>query len=38
MNAIKTEFTLFGTNHQLKKLNSTEINVFGENVKKVLGI
>ena len=34
MNANKTEFILFGTNHQLKKITSTEINVFRENEKK----
>ena len=34
MNVSKTEFILFGTNHQLKKMTSTEINVCGGNVKR----
>ena len=34
MNASKTQFILFGTNHQLKKTTSIKINVCGENVKK----
>ena len=34
MNAGKTEFIIFGTNHKLKKTTSTEINVCGENIKK----
>ena len=33
MNASKTELILFDTNHQLKKITSTKINVCGENIK-----
>ena len=32
MNASKTKFILFCTNHQLKKTTSTKINICGENV------
>ena len=33
MDISKTEFILFGTDHQLKKTTSTKINVCGENVR-----